>query len=195
MPRLALALALLLCACSSAGVLVAENGEHRLVGRDQDSGVSVVLTTGVWQGDPAFAADATIVHVLVANNGREPILLAPGDIELSDVRGFRIELLDTGATFERVADEAAAAAYDRGLERSYDPGRSTDFEQVLVPGEIASQALPWGVLEPGTQMRGYLYFESIARATDQAQLVWHFQTPDHRPLVDVRFDLYVARPR
>ena len=183
----------LLAACSAPGVFVAENGEHRLVARDPQTGITAVITTGVWPGDPQFANEATIIHTLVANNGAQPILLAPGDIELRDIRGFKASLLDTGATFERVASTEEAMTYDRGYERNYDPGTFGEFEQVVVPGEIASQALPWGVLEPGTQMRGFIFFESSTRTTDQAKLVWHVTTPDHVPIADLVFDLYVAR--
>lgn len=183
----------LLTACSGPGVFVAENGEHRLVARDEQTGVTVIITTGVWPGDPEFARDATIIHTLVANNGNQPILLAPGDIELRDIRGFQATLLDTGATFDRVTSEEGAMAYDRAYERNYDPGTFTEFEQAVVPAEISSQALPWGVLEAGTQMRGFLFFESITRTTNQAKLVWHVTSPDHVPLSDLVFDLYVAR--
>lgn len=192
--RHALAALLLLTACSGpAGTLVAKNGEHRLVARDRETGVTAVITTGVWPGDPAFANEATIVHTLVSNEGDKPILLAPGDIELKDIRGFKSTLLDTGATFERVAATEEAFVYDRRFDRNYDPGTYGEFEQVVVPPEIIDQALPWGVLEPGTQMRGFVFFEPNIRTMTQAKLVWHVTTPEHVPLADLVFDLYVAR--
>jgi hypothetical protein len=184
---------LLAAACSAPGVLVAENGEHRLVARDRQTGVTMVITTGVWPGDAQFAAETTIVHTLVANEGSQPILLAPGDIELRDIRGFKATLLDTGATFERVGSPQEAEAYDRGYERNYDPGTFSEFEQIVVHEDIARQALPWGVLEPGTQMRGFLYFEPATRTMNEARLVWHVTTPDHTPLADLVFELFVAR--
>jgi hypothetical protein len=192
--RRALVALFLLTACGSrSGVLVASNGEHRLVARDRETGVTAVITTGVWPGDPRFATETTIVHTLVSNEGDMPILLAPGDIELRDIRGFRAALLDTGATFERVAATEEALVYDRRFERNYDPGTYAEFEQVIVPKEISEQALPWGVLEPGTQMRGFVFFEPTTRTMNQAKLVWHVTTPEHVPLADLVFDLYVAR--
>lgn len=192
--RSALALLLLATACGGpSGVLVAQNGEHRLVARDRETGVTAVITTGVWPGDPRFASEATVVHTLVSNEGSKPILLAPGDIELRDIRGFKSTLLDTGATFERVAATEEALVYDRRVDRNYDPGTFSEFEQVIVPAEISDQALPWGVLEPGTQMRGFLYFEAMTRTMNQAKLVWHVTTPEHEQLADLVFDLYVAR--
>ncbi len=176
------------------GELVAPTGHHRLVARDAGSGVTIVLTTSVWDGQPeSLGNEVTVIHALVANMGSEPILLAPGDLELRDVRGFRYELLDTGASFVRVEDEAAAQAYDRELERSYDPGRSLDFVPFLVSGDAAPRALPWGVLEPGTQMRGFLYFEPVTRTANEAALTWHIGTAEHVPVLDAVFEFYVAR--
>jgi len=196
--RLALA-ALLLAppACAStSGVLVAHNGEHRLLVRDEPSGVSVVLTSGVWVGDPDdLASQWTVLHVLVANLGDEPLLLAPGDLELTDERGFHYDLLDVGGAFRRSEDPDAPETYDRLRRRDYDPGGPVEFEPVVPPGDVAAQALPWGVLEPGTQMRGFVYFEAVEPNANAATLVWHLLRPDHSRVVDLRFDLRVARER
>ncbi|HWB79858.1 MAG TPA: hypothetical protein VG755_33065 [Nannocystaceae bacterium] len=184
-----------LCVGCAHGELVASNGEHRLTARDADSGVTIVLTTGAWDGQPQQLDDEiTVIHALVANMGDQPILLAPGDLDLRDVRGFRYDLLDTGASFVRVeSDESVAEGYDRQLERSYDPGRSLAFEPFLVSGDAAPRALPWGVLEPGTQMRGFLYFEPVTRTANGTKLTWHIDTPEHASVMDAVFELAVAR--
>ncbi|MEX1367834.1 MAG: hypothetical protein AB1Z98_32195 [Nannocystaceae bacterium] len=185
--------------CAHRGSLVADSGEHRLTARDEDSGISVVLTTGVWDGRPAdLAQQWTVMHVLVANLGDEPILLAPGDLELRDERGFTHALLDPGAVFELAETEtepAAPALYGRGYRRDYDPGGPVEFEPIVAPGTVAAQALPWGVLQPGTQMRGFLYFQPVEPIANAATLTWHLGRPDHARVVDLRFDLHVARPR
>jgi hypothetical protein len=179
--------------CAQHSSLVAHTGHHRLTARDAQTGVTVIVTTDVWNGHPReLDRELTILHVLVANMGKDPVLLAPGDLELRDERGFRYELYDPGATFHRVRDEGS---YGRDYGRRYDIGRSNAFVAVLGPGEMAERALPWGVLEPGTQMRGFVYFDPLERTANAGRLVWHLQTPDHRPLVDAAFDLYVARPR
>jgi hypothetical protein len=53
-----LALALLVGAvplgCATSAQLVANDGSHRLVGRDAGSGITVVLTTESWSGDSAY---------------------------------------------------------------------------------------------------------------------------------------------
>ncbi len=179
----------LVASCARPGVVVAPDGSHRLVAIDRPTGVSVVLTTESWDGHPELLPqDLTIVHALVANMGSTPVLLAPGDLELHDDRGFRYELLDPGASF-RLADDPNA-----GL-RGYDPGRSDDFGVIRAENaDVARAALPWGVLYPGTQMRGFLYFQKITDTANRAKLVWHMQAADHRPLADFAFELAVARP-
>ncbi|WP_434415275.1 hypothetical protein [Nannocystis pusilla] len=171
-------------ACLPSGELVAIDGSHRMVARDPQSGLSVVLTTGAWQGIPSdLDEQVTVLHVLVANLGNRPIRLAPGDIDLIDERGFRRDLLDAGGSFVQ------AGQNDNG----YHPGRQLDFGRIeWVGGDVASSALPWGVLVPGTSMRGYVYFEKVDRA-NAATLTWHFHDSDSRPVVDLTFDLYVAR--
>ncbi|HFE44843.1 MAG TPA: hypothetical protein ENJ18_05005, partial [Nannocystis exedens] len=89
-----------LAACSPRGELVAADGSHRQAAVDPTSKLSVVLTTGAWEGDPYyFDEDTTVIHAVIANMGNKPIRLAPGDIDLFDERGFQHELLDAGGTF------------------------------------------------------------------------------------------------
>ena len=185
--RLALALLVLGAACIPAGELVAVDGGHRMIARDPQTGISVVLTTGAWQGIPSdLDEQVSVLHVLVANMGTKPIRLAPGDIDMIDERGFRRDLLDAGGSFVQ------AGQSDGG----YHPGRSLDYGRIeWVGGDVASSALPWGVLLPGTSMRGYVYFEEVDRRANGATLTWHFHDGDGRPLVDLAFDLRVARPR
>jgi hypothetical protein len=179
----------LLGGCASQRVLVAADGSHRLLGRDTNSGVTMVLTTEVWPGDSVLGEDLTIVHVLIANMGSEPILLAPGDFELRDRQGFDFTLLDAGGSFDAVPEGSDPTAF--ASPYGYDPGRSFEFE-TIDDGELAELALPWGVLLPGTQMRGFLYFEDVRDASNHATLIWHAQTADHRSLADFGFDLHVA---
>jgi hypothetical protein len=198
---LALALAVVGPAgCAARGVLVAEDGSHRLTARDAESGVTVVLTSGVWQGQPSeLPQQWTVLHVLVANLGTAPVLIAPGDFELRDERGFRYELYDPGAVFELVDPQAPLEAYARKYREDgysdYDPGGPIEFEPTVAPGDVAAEALPWGVLEPGTQMRGFVYFKDIESSANQATLTWHLTRPDHAPLVDLKFSLSVYRAR
>jgi hypothetical protein len=176
--------------------LVAKTGHHRLTAGDPSSGITIVLTTNVWDGEPSDLEDeVAALHVLVANMGKTPVMLAPGDLELHDGRGFHYDLYDPGASFYRATDATMASrSYARAEVGEYDPGRSGDFVPILAEGDIARLALPWGVLEPGTEMRGFLYFQQPTRTANEGTLVWHLQTPDHRPIADIRFDLFTSRP-
>lgn len=176
--------------CTTTTRLVAADGSHRLIGRDANSGVTVVLTTESWSGDVGWGEDLTIIHLLVANMGSEPLLIAPGDFELRDRRGFRYTLYDAGGAFQAVTTELE----DYAQAPIYDPGRSHRYEPIeTYDGELSQVALPWGVLLPGTQMRGFVYFDDVRSSANHATLVWRAQTPDHRPLADFGFELHVSR--
>lgn len=194
-PRLALAARLLglalvavpvalTAACLPSGDLAAADGSRRMVARDPQTGLSIVLTSGAWNGSPTdLDSELTVIHALVANMGNTPVRLAPGDIDLVDERGFRRQLLDAGGSF------VVSGETDRG----YHPGRDLDYGRLeWTGGDVNSLALPWGVLAPGTQMRGYLYFRKLDHA-NAATLTWHFFSDKNQPLVDLAFDFVVAR--
>jgi hypothetical protein len=195
----ALALALpLATGCAASRTLVAADGERRLIARDQASGVSVVLTLGAWDGDPpGLAQELTVVHVLVANMGTAPVRIAPGDFELVDERGFAYDVFDTGGSFQ-VVDTAAGGAAGGGavtvrVGRGYPNGRSDRVRSFQVGGDVAAAALPWGYLQPGTQVRGYVYFERLEDSAHRGRLVWHLAREGDQPLADLQFELFVAR--
>lgn len=196
---LALAACLLaLGSCTSrSGMLVAPTGETRQTARDAQTGVSMVITSGAWSGDPdGLEQELEVLHVLVANDGAQPILLAPGDFEFRDRRGFRYAVLDTGASFRPATKaERGSGQYDFGLERGYDRGGPGPVERILPQDDIARLALPWGILLPGSQIRGYLYLEGVAPSADGGTLTWHMTTPAHQRLADVVFEMAVARDR
>ncbi len=180
------AVAVLAVACLHRGELVASDGGRRMLARDPQTGISVVLTTGAWDGSPTdLEEDLTVIHALVANMGATPVRLAPGDLDLIDERGFRRELLDAGGSFVQSGEN----------DRGYHPGRRLDYGRIeWNGGDVGASALPWGVLAPGTSMRGYLYFRQVDRAANAATLTWHFYSDQNQPLVDLAFDFLVARP-
>lgn len=179
----ALLFAPLALACTPRGELVAADGSRRQAAVDPASKISVVLTTGAWEGDPYyFDEDTTVIHAVVANMGDTPVRLAPGDIDLYDERGFHHELLDAGGTFTLEGQNVGG----------YLAGRSDDFSTISPFGDIAASALPWGMLQPGTSMRGYLYFKRVDNVANAARLTWHFFGSDSAPVVDMHFDFYIA---
>ncbi len=176
-----------LASCIHRGELVATDGSRRMLARDPQSGLSIVLTTGAWNESPAdLDEDLTVIHALVANMGTTPVRLAPGDLDFVDERGFRHELLDAGGSF------VVSGQSDRG----YHPGRSLAYGRLdWTGGDVNGSALPWGTLAPGTQMRGYLYFRRIDHKANAATLTWHFYSDQNAPIVDLAFDFFVARRR
>jgi hypothetical protein len=190
----ALALAALLfgSSCVTSAHLVANDGSHRLIARDPATGLTAVITTEAWIGDSAIDRDFAVIHILIDNRGTERVLLAPGDFELRDSRGFLYRLQDAGGTFTRSVDGNTDVA---GNE-NYDPGGDFPYEHVAATDpDFARAALPWGILEPGTQMRGFLYFEPVAQSANHGFLVWHAQNPEHHALAKLGFELHVARVR
>jgi len=194
--RTLLAACMLLAGCAShSGVLVAHSGEHRLTARDEPSGITMVMTSGAWVGVPEdLDGELAVLHVLVANEGAQPVLLAPGDFEFRDRRGFAYAVLDPGASFRPATQsERAKGTYDFAADAGYDPGGPGEVEPILPQGDVARLALPWGVLLPGTQMRGYLYLEPVAASANGGTLTWHAKTPAHQPIADLVFPLAVSR--
>lgn len=194
--RLALGLAVLggtglsgLSGCAAKGQLVAADGARRMIARAPDQGLTMVLTTGAWTGGHVVRESYSVLHVLIDNKGTQPVLIAPGDFQLRDRFGFLYPLSNAGGTFRRVA--SADQYVDH---RSYDPGANTPFsEGYSNDPEFAQAALPWGVLEPGTQIRGFLYFDKLSANANQGTLLWRAQTPKHQLLTTMGFSLFVAR--
>ena len=128
--------------------------------------------------------------------GRAPIRLAPGDFALVTDRGFARALLDAGGSFAVAQQDQSAPpryASDRG---GYPLGASSNVIEFSSDSrDVHAMALPWGILQPGTDMRGFLYFEKMEDIANFARLVWRVHDAAGRPLVDLGFDLAVARPK
>lgn len=181
--------------CAAQGTLVAADGSRRMVAQDPGQGLTMVITTGVWSGDPAVDDYFTPIHVLIDNRGTKPVLIAPGDFEMRDRRGFLYRLQDAGGTFRRV-DPAPSNQQNYIGAAEYDPGARRNYERIHTDDpDVARLALPWGVLDPGTQVRGYLYFQPVTATANHAQLRWYAQGPDHQAISTLGFDLHTARLR
>ena len=187
----ALLSASLLAGCATRGELVAPDGSHRLQAGDPSSGITVVMTTAAWDGDSRVTEEFTPVHVLISNRGKREIRLAPGDFEFVDRRGFRYPLTDVGHYF------SAATPGDSTIRvsASYDTGLDPRFRTQSVPRDVSAAAFPWGVLQPGTSMRGFLLFDPISESANGGILRWHAVTPNDEIVARFEFDLAVARPR
>lgn len=186
---LPLLMAMAVGGCASKGQLVASDGSRRLLAKAPKDGITMVVTTGAWTGSSSVGNNYSVIHVLIDNQGRAPVLIAPGDFQLRDRFGFLYPLYDAGGTFRKVTPAERYVDH-----REYDPGHDTPFSTGYSNDpEFARAALPWGVLEPGTQIRGFLYFDKLSANANQGTLIWQAQTPTHRPLTNMGFPLFVAR--
>ena len=183
-------LATSLTGCTARGELVAPDGARRLQAGDPASGITVVMTTTAWDGDDWVAEEFTPVHVLISNRGERPVRLAPGDFEFEDRRGFRYPLTDVGHYFNTASPGASTVR----VSASYDTGLDPRFRAQAVPREVSAAVLPWGVLQPGTSMRGFLLFDPIPETANGGVLRWYAITPEQQTLALFEFELAVARP-
>lgn len=175
--------------CAAKGQLVAADGSRRMIAQDKKDGLTMVVTTGAWTGSEIVDKTYSVIHVLIDNQGKTPVLIAPGDFQLRDRFGFLYSLYDAGGTFRKVVPGESYVDH-----RSYDPGLDTPFsEGYSSDPEFARAALPWGVLDPGTQIRGFLYFDRLSANANRGTLLWQAQTPTHQRLSTLGFALFVAR--
>jgi hypothetical protein len=172
------------------GELVAPDGTRRLQAADHTSGVTVVMTTEVWDGAEDVGAGYTVVHVLISNMGNLPVRLAPGDFELIDRRGFRYPLNDMGHSFTVAqpgqSSVLVSSRYDEGLDPRFRTGAATR--------DLSEAALPWGVLLPGTTMRGFLFFDRMNETANGGTFRWYASTAAAQSIANFEFKLAIARP-
>lgn len=181
-----------LCSCATASaVLVAPDGSHRLQAGDPQSGLTVVITTDVWDGDPNIDALYTPVHFLISNQGTQPVRLAPGDFEFVDRRGFRYPLTDMGHSFTQAPRDGQRIQ----VSSSYPQGADTRYRTALATRDLSEAALPWGFLAPGTSMRGFVFFDPVVDSANGGVLRWYAASPQRGPLALFEFELAVARSK
>lgn len=173
-PRAFLA-ALVLTACSSPKpVLVGPHGEQRWVATSD--AVTLIVTANAWPDSAALEDGVMALHLLVINHGTDEVELSPADFELVDRRGFQYDLFDAGAEFYALETTATDGTYGR---RYVEPPivDAPHVFGVFFDDEAAQAALPWGALQPGTQIRGFLYTEIMPHANG-GSLIWHATTTD-----------------
>lgn len=177
--------------CTTPGELVAPDGTHRLQATDPTSGVTMVMTTEVWDGEDDINGQYTVVHVLVANMGNTPVRLAPGDFELTDRRGFRYPLNDMGHSFT-VAEPGAQSVR---VSANYATGNDPRYRTGYASRDLSEAALPWGTLLPGTTMRGFLFFDRMNETANGGTFRWYAATDRAQAIANFEFQVAVARPR
>lgn len=155
----------------------------------QEAGVRVVITTNAWDGRPeALGTVLTPVRVQVENRGDRAVAIRYSAFRLTSPSGRTYAAIPPYDIEEDMARPVASpyyrsagfgvAPYLGGFYPGYGPyGGSFGFDapyygtyypywqgyrDIDLPTEdMIERALPEGVLEPGGQVAGYLYFENV----------------------------------
>ena len=186
--RLAVAgLALVLAGCAArAGSGGASPASVRV------GGVEVVATANAWRGWPAgLSRLVTPVHMRLANRGDVPVRVDPRTFALAlpdgrlaamlpaDVRGLTpapapAALAQAGAALGPTRERSGAgwALNEPALDPRVDPSHEPDRTWELPSADMLALALPDGVLEPGREVSGFVYFERAPRQVREVTLTW-----------------------
>lgn len=161
-------------------------------------GVEISARANAWQGWPAgLGRVVTPIHVRIANRGTTAVrvdttkmalaLAAGGRLAAvlpSEVRAVAVEpapaaLPQAGAALGPTRERSGPgwALNEPALDRRADPSQEPDRAWELPSADMVSLALPEGVLAPGREVRGFVYFERASRGTPAVTLTW--------PVVDV----------
>lgn len=152
----------------------------------QEAGIRLTVDAKAWGGDPSDLDEKMVpVQVTIQNQSGRPVrlsydafsLVTPDGKRFEVVSPFRIDgseqpIVTPMLTYDRFAVAARHAPFYPGVEVW--PDSITPAEQVtanrwnttwsdrLPTAEMLSLALPEGVLRPGGEISGFLYFEDVA---------------------------------
>ena len=155
-------------------------------------GVEVGARANAWRGGPAHLPRlVTPVHVRLANRGSVPVRVDPRTFALAfqdgrlaamlpaDVRGMTPEpasaaLAQAGAALgpTRARSGAGWALNEPALDPRVDPSHEPDRTWELPSADMLALALPDGVLAPGREVSGFVYFERAPRQAREITLTW-----------------------
>jgi hypothetical protein len=210
----ALALTLLLAACSAPGTQLDPAPAATTVGSetavDRVDDVRMTVESGTWPGQARVKTEVTPLRVTVSNGGGVPIRLRYNEFALVGPDGRRYVALPPYGVEGEITDPTLVDAYDpvtapgftySGFsvapyyasvyptltpyggsfyyDRPYYDRYYTVYRDIELPtAEMVGRALPEGVLDPGGEVSGFLYFERV---------------PPSAPRVRFRADLANAR--
>jgi len=155
-------------------------------------GVEVGATANAWRGWPTeLPRLVTPVHVRLANRGAVPVRVDPRTFALAlpdgrlaamlpaDVRGMTPEpppatLAQAGAALGPTRERSGGGwalnetALDPRVDSSQEPARTWE----LPSADMLHLALADGVLAPGGEVSGFVYFERAPRQAREITLTW-----------------------
>jgi len=156
-------------------------------------GVEISATANAWRGWPAeLGRVVTPVRVRLANRGATPVRVDATTFALAlpeggrlaamlpaDVRGVAAApapaaLPQAGAALGPTRERSGAgwALNEPALDPLVDPSQESDRAWELPTADMLSLALPEGVLAPGREVTGFVYFERAPRSARAATLTW-----------------------
>ena len=156
-------------------------------------GVEVSATANAWRGWPAeLGRVVTPVRVRLANRGATPVRVDATTFALAlpeggrraamlpaDVRGVAAApapaaLPHAGAALGPTRERSGAgwALNEAALDPLADPSQEPDRVWGLPSAHMLDLALPEGVLAPGREVTGFVYFERAPRSARAATLTW-----------------------
>jgi hypothetical protein len=160
-------------------------------------GVEIGVTANAWRGWPTeLPRLVTPVLVRLANRGDVPVRVDPRTFALTlpdgrlaamlpaDVRGMTpapapAALAQAGAALGPTRERSGAgwALNEPSLDPRVDPSHEPDRTWELPSADMLALALPDGLLAPGREVSGFVYFERAPRQVRETTLTW--------PVVDV----------
>src|SRR5947207_6394888 len=153
-------------------------------------GIEIGATADAWRGWPAgLPRLVTPVHVRLSNRGDVPVRVDPRTFVLTlpdgrraamlpaDVRGMTREpapaaVAQAGAALGPTRERSGAGwalnepALDPRVDSSHEPDRTWE----LPSADMLALALPDGVLAPGREVSGFVYFERAPRQAREITL-------------------------
>jgi hypothetical protein len=158
-------------------------------------GIRMIARADAWSGIPAdLGNQITPLYVKIENNTAQPLYIRYNQFRLVSAEGRRFSALppfqiDGTATVSVANPYFPSAGFDYapylspyypgatvyagswGLNAPYWQRFGTIMPTVQLPtADMVQKALPEGVLQPGGQVSGFLYFEGVGPNTEWVQL-------------------------
>lgn len=190
---------------------------ERDVGGASVEGVVIRADVDTWKGDPDNLKTAlTPVRVTIENNSNQPLSLRYPNFEVSNPAGVQVRALPPFQIHGSITESGPitpAYPWDGfmlypGYGPYYGPGWAlwgdnwgwdggwygtywAEWQQDLPTRSMLEKAVPEGVLNPGGQVKGYLYFQKIPENVKNLVFVaelWNANTHQQIATVHIPFE-------
>jgi hypothetical protein len=177
------AAAIVLAACGRNPELVPASGANVVQGPGEsaiaaDAGVRLTVQAQAWDADPANLHEVmTPLRVELFNGSDQPIQVRSQEFQLVTSSGERMPAIppyDIDKTVAQRVEVPHAYPYDPYYHYGYYDDYFWDTVVIDLPtDQMVAFALPEGVIEPGGNASGFLYFDDIDEDETRARLEMH----------------------